>query len=380
MRILLVEDEEKVARFIERGLVAERFAVDVADDGVAGLELARTYNYDLMILDLLLPRMEGTEVLRRVRLSNPNIPILILTARDTVADKVENFEAGTDDYLTKPFAFAELLVRIKALLRRGPVTRSSVLRVGDLELDRLSQQVKRSGKRIELTSKVFKRYKGRRIKDGHPEWARAKWWMEFSLGGHYVFRPIRDVSTRSQAKRAEIGVRESIYNGRFNPSTEQFSNFVDNIYLPWARNNKKSFAHDESRAKPLKGFFGTLELRKIPPMLIEEFKISMKGKTTQRGTDRKGVTVNRYLQLLSKVFSMAYDNGLVDSNPCKRVLKEKEGGRRERYLTHQEEGRLMEVLKGDLSHLAPAVTLALRTGMRKAELLGLRFEHINFGE
>ena len=155
MRILLVEDEEKVARFIERGLVAERYAVDVADDGVAGLELARTYNYDLMILDLLLPRMEGTEVLRRVRLSNPNIPILILTARDTVADKVENFEAGTDDYLTKPFAFAELLVRIKALLRRGPVTRSSVLRVGDLELDRLSQQVKRSSKRIELTSKEY---------------------------------------------------------------------------------------------------------------------------------------------------------------------------------------------------------------------------------
>src|SRR2546426_1871093 len=155
MRILLVEDEEKLARFIERGLVAERFAVDVADDGVAGLELARTYNYDLMILDLLLPRMAGTEVLRRVRLSNPNIPILILTARDTLADKVENFEAGTDDYLTKPFAFAELLVRIKALLRRGPVARSSVVRVADLELDRLSQQVKRGDKRIDLTSKEY---------------------------------------------------------------------------------------------------------------------------------------------------------------------------------------------------------------------------------
>src|SRR5260370_30084952 len=104
MRILLVEDEEKMARFIERGLVAERFAVDVADDGVAGLELARTYNYDLMILDLLLPRMEGTEVLRRVRLSNPNIPILILTARDTVADKGENFEAGADRVPTKTYS------------------------------------------------------------------------------------------------------------------------------------------------------------------------------------------------------------------------------------------------------------------------------------
>jgi heavy metal response regulator len=155
MRILLVEDEEKVARFVERGLVAERFAVDVAADGVSGLELADTYNYDLMILDLMLPRMEGSEVLRRVRLSNRNIPILVLTARDALADKVEHFEAGADDYLTKPFAFAELLVRVKALLRRGPVTRSSVLRVGDLELDRLSQQVKKAGKRVELTSKEY---------------------------------------------------------------------------------------------------------------------------------------------------------------------------------------------------------------------------------
>lgn len=114
MRILLVEDEEKVARFVERGLVAERFAVDVAADGISGLELADTYNYDLMILDLMLPRMEGSEVLRRVRLSNLNIPILVLTARDALADKVQHFEAGADDYLTKPFAFAELLVRVKA--------------------------------------------------------------------------------------------------------------------------------------------------------------------------------------------------------------------------------------------------------------------------
>src|SRR6266536_2322151 len=155
MRILLVEDEEKVARFVERGLVAERYAVDVASDGLAGLELAGSYNYDLMILDLMLPQIEGTEVLRRVRLSNPHIPIIILTARDSIADKVGNFEAGTDDYLTKPFAFAELLVRVKALLRRGPIAQTSVLRVRDLELDRLTQQVRRAGKRIELTSKEY---------------------------------------------------------------------------------------------------------------------------------------------------------------------------------------------------------------------------------
>ncbi len=155
MRILLVEDEKKLCELIERALKAERYAVDTAYDGLSGWELANAYDYDLVILDLMLPSLSGTEVLRRIRAKNQKVPILILTARDATEEKVRNFEAGADDYLTKPFAFAELLMRVKALLRRGPVTRSSVLRVGDLEVDRLSQQVKRAGRRIELTAKEY---------------------------------------------------------------------------------------------------------------------------------------------------------------------------------------------------------------------------------
>jgi len=155
MRLLLIEDEEKVSRFIVRGLMAERFAVDVASEGDRGLELALSYNYDLIILDLMLPGLSGTEILRLVRRQNERVPVLVLTARDAVADKVRHFEIGADDYLTKPFAFAELLVRVKALLRRGAVSRVNVLRVADLEIDRLTQQVRRGGRRVELTGKEY---------------------------------------------------------------------------------------------------------------------------------------------------------------------------------------------------------------------------------
>src|ERR1700761_2832738 len=155
MRMLLVEDEEKVARFITRGLKAERYAVDTAPDGNSGLDHVRAYSYDLIILDLNLPGMSGTDLLRHIRKSYPNVPVLILTARDNITDKVKNFEEGADDYLTKPFSFAELLVRAKALLRRGPVTNSTTLRVGELELDRVVHKVKRGEKSIDLTSKEF---------------------------------------------------------------------------------------------------------------------------------------------------------------------------------------------------------------------------------
>lgn len=155
MRLLLVEDERKVSDIIARGLRAEGFAVDMAHDGPSGWEMASSVDYDLIVLDLMLPGLSGTELLRRLRLGGNHTTVLVLTARDATADKVENFEAGADDYLTKPFVFAELLVRVKALLRRPAVSRSNVIRVADLEVDRLAHQVRRAGKRIELTSKEF---------------------------------------------------------------------------------------------------------------------------------------------------------------------------------------------------------------------------------
>ncbi len=155
MRILLIEDDKKVSNAVARGLEAERLAVDIASDGLEGLATARATAYDLVIVDLMLPGISGTELLKRLRKENAEVPVLVLTARDAVADKIANFEAGADDYLTKPFAFAELSVRVKALLRRGPVTRANVIRIADLEIDRISHQVRRNGNSIKLTSKEY---------------------------------------------------------------------------------------------------------------------------------------------------------------------------------------------------------------------------------
>jgi two-component system copper resistance phosphate regulon response regulator CusR len=155
MRILVIEDEKKVAEFVARGLRAHRFAVDISNDGLSGWEMAKACNYDLIILDLMLPGLGGTEVLKRIRQHGFKMPILILTAHASTSEKVTNFEAGADDYLTKPFAFEELLMRVKALFRRGGAEAVDVLRIGDLEIDRASQQVRRGGKKIELTAKEY---------------------------------------------------------------------------------------------------------------------------------------------------------------------------------------------------------------------------------
>jgi heavy metal response regulator len=155
MRILVVEDEEKVASFIRKGLEEEHYAVDVALDGEEGLEMAQITPYDLIVLDLMLPKLDGFRFLKQLRADSVGTPVLVLTARDTLTDKVRGLDLGADDYLTKPFAFAELLARVRALLRRGKPQRSPVLKVADLALDPAARRVTRAGTTIELTAKEY---------------------------------------------------------------------------------------------------------------------------------------------------------------------------------------------------------------------------------
>jgi heavy metal response regulator len=155
MRILIVEDEKKVAGFIKKGLEEETYAVDVAYDGEEGFHLAAMNQYDMIILDLMLPKMDGLEVLTRLRDKKVSTPILLLTAKDAVDDKVTGLNKGADDYLTKPFAFSELLARLRSLLRRGQVETQTELKVGDLILDMVSHKVSRDGEEIELTGKEY---------------------------------------------------------------------------------------------------------------------------------------------------------------------------------------------------------------------------------
>jgi DNA-binding response OmpR family regulator len=154
MRILVVEDEKKVASFIKKGLQQEGYAADIVNDGSEAVQNATLFDYDLIILDLMLPTKSGLDVLREVRSTKPKLPVLVLTAKGAVDDKVAGLDAGADDYLIKPFAFAELSARIRALLRRG-TQQSTRLHVADLEMDTTLRQVRRSGQTIDLKLKEY---------------------------------------------------------------------------------------------------------------------------------------------------------------------------------------------------------------------------------
>jgi DNA-binding response OmpR family regulator len=155
MRVLLIEDEQKLSEIVARVFRSEGFVTDVASDGAQGLELAISRVYDVIVLDIMLPKLSGTEVLEGIRRNNRRVPIMMLTAKDSLGDKIKHLDSGADDYLTKPFSSAELLVRIRALLRRAPTLLEDTIKVADLEVDRLSKQVRRAGKRIDLSAKEY---------------------------------------------------------------------------------------------------------------------------------------------------------------------------------------------------------------------------------
>jgi DNA-binding response OmpR family regulator len=155
MRVLLIEDYQPLRKSLSRGLREAGFAVDAAADGEEGLRFARSGDYDVIVLDLMLPKLDGLTVLRRLREAGNPVHVLILTARDALSDRVTGLDLGADDYLAKPFALGELLARVRALVRRRYAAKSAVIRVGDLEVDTSSRAVRRAGEKVDLTAREY---------------------------------------------------------------------------------------------------------------------------------------------------------------------------------------------------------------------------------
>ena len=225
---------------------------------------------------------------------------------------------------------------------------------------------------------VWKRYNGKRVKGEGPK-GKGTWIVEFRLRGHYIKEAIPEARTRAEAEQAQTKIKRDIFDDKYNRAAgnKDFTEFVDEVFVPWAKASKRSWQDDEERARPLKEFFADKRLRDITPMFIEQFKQQRLKTKTLHKRDRSPATVNRELQVLSKVFSMAYNNGLVETNPMRRVHKLRETPARERYLTEDEEERLFAVLVGKRAHIRLIVVVALQTGMRQGEILGLKWESVD---
>ncbi len=215
MRILVIEDEKKVAGFLKNGLKEEGYEVDDAFDGQAGFDLAIQNEYDMIILDLMLPGLDGITLCKKLKEQGNNTPILMLTAREAVKDRVIGLDAGADDYMTKPFAFEELLARVRVILRKRPVTQELKLEIGDLVLDLITHKVKRGGDDIELTTK------------------------EYALL-EFLMRNAGNIVTRTM-------IAEHVWDINF----ETFTNVID-VYINYLR-NKIDRDHDEKLIHTVRG-------------------------------------------------------------------------------------------------------------------------------
>jgi DNA-binding response OmpR family regulator len=211
MRILVVEDDTKVASFLERGLREENYAVDLAHDGVEGTMKARVYDYDLLLVDVMLPERTGYELVRDLRKKGSKVPVLMLTALDTETDVVMGLDAGADDYLTKPFGFDELLARVRALVRRGGSSRGEVLIYKDIEVDRIKHVARRQGRRLKLTPK------------------------EFALLEFFVLRPEQVV------RRTEL--LEKVWDLHFDPMSNVVDVHVSNLRRKLRQNGEGDVVH-----------------------------------------------------------------------------------------------------------------------------------------
>jgi len=206
------------------------------------------------------------------------------------------------------------------------------------------------------------------------------WYYYFRLNSVRYRRAIPEARTKYQAQQAEAAARDSIFEGKYNrrSSTTTFRQFVESEFLPWAKDNKRSWRNDVSRAKPLIEFFGKQRLSEVTRFLIEQFKKQRRGGLSMRGDSLSNSSVNRELELLSRIFSFAIERGEIDSNPFKGVKKLPMNNLLTRYLTEDEERRLMAVLTNRRAHLLPIVLIALHTGMRRGEILSLRWEQVDF--
>lgn len=228
---------------------------------------------------------------------------------------------------------------------------------------------------------VYKRFKGKKLKPSDPNWDRGTWVVEFLLRGQYVKEAVPEALTRKHAEQAETQIRQDIFDRKYNKASAsaRFSDFADKVFLPWARENKRSYRDDEQRSVRLKEFFGQKVLRDITPMLIEKFKSELRKSNSKYGRAFSPSTVNRYLQVLSRILSMAYENGLVDANPMSRVKRLREPEPRERYLNQyaNEEERLVNALAVYGEHLVALTELDLEVGMRLGELLNAIWGHVD---